>query len=117
MGLSVHQTIRQLLREALRDALLAAAESGRNGGGGGGGIGSVPGRACAALYALLRDHEIDRRGRCRYCRGGGAVVARRRTCRVFVTARFYLLQPEYVLVRHLAGETRTGLPYLEASVL
>ncbi len=78
--------------------MLAAVGSGR-----GGGIGSVPGRACAALYALLRAHEIDRRGRCRCCHGN-TVVARRRTCRVFVTARFYLQQPEDVLLRDLAGE-------------
>ena len=98
---SEHQISRDLLREALRDALLAAVESGR-----GGGIGAVPCRASAALYALLGHHPIDRRGRCRSCRTRGTVVGRRRrVCQVLVAARFYLHQPELVLLWHLADKS------------
>lgn len=98
---SEYQISRDLLREALRDALLAAVESGR-----GGGIGSVSCRASAALYALLGHHSIDRRGRCRSCRARRTVVGRRRhVCRVLVAARFYLHQPELVLLWHLASKS------------
>ncbi len=94
---SVHQTGHELMREMLRDGLLAAA--------GGGELGSVQSRASAALYVLLGDHPVDRRGRCRSCRRPGAVVGgRRRRCRVHRAARFYLYQPEQVLLGHLTGE-------------
>lgn len=93
---SVHQTSHGLLRETLLDALLAAV------GPRSGGIGSVQCRASAALYALLGEHSIDRRGRCRRCRGPRPLLGRaRRVCRVLVAARFYLHQPDDVLLSHL----------------
>ena len=99
MSPSVYQAGHELMRETLRDALLAAVDS-----EGGGGLGSAQCRASAALYVLLGDHAIDRRGRCRSCRRPNALVGRRRRiCRVYLAARFYLYQPDRVLLRHLAG--------------
>ncbi len=100
MGNSAHETSYALLREALRGAVLTAVESGSDGG-----IGSVPCRATAALHALLGDHPIDRRGRCRSCRSRRLWLVRvRRVCRVLVTARFYLHQPGDVLLCHFTSE-------------
>lgn len=100
MSLSVYQVKHNVLCEMLRGALRAAVSNGH----GDDEISSVRARACAALYALLRDHDLDVRGRCRCCRGARAVMTRRRTCRVLVIARFYLQQPDGVLLRYLAGE-------------
>jgi len=101
MSPNVHQTSHELLRETLRSALTAAADSGRDDDG----IGSTPCRAIAALYALLGAHPVDRRGRCRSCRGLRALPGRRhRICRILVAARFYLYQPEDILLRLLASE-------------
>ncbi|MCA1677079.1 MAG: hypothetical protein LC799_34495, partial [Actinobacteria bacterium] len=62
-------------------------------------------RAIAALYALLGDHQVDRHGHCRCCRGlRGLPGRRRRVCRVLVAARFYLYQPEDMLLHLLASE-------------
>ncbi len=100
MSTNVYQTSYELLRDTLRAGLAAAAGSGREGG-----IGSTPCRTIAALYALLGDHQVDRRGRCRCCRGLRALPGRRsRICRVLVAARFYLYQPEDMLLRLLANE-------------
>ena len=100
MNSNVHQTSYELLREALHRALTAAVGSGCDGG-----IGSTPCRGIAALYALLGDHQVDRRGRCRCCRGLRALPGRRhRVCRVLIAARFYLYQPEDMLLRLLASE-------------
>ena len=97
----MHQTSHELLREALRGGLAAAVGSGR----GDGEIGSIPCRASAALYALLGDHPVDQRGRCRSCRSLRELLGRRsRICRVLVAARFYLYQPEDMLLRLLANE-------------
>ncbi len=97
MSRNVHQTSHELLRETLRDALAAAPGSGRDG------IGSLTCRASAALYALLGEHPVDQRGRCRSCRGPHA-LRWRRACRVLAAARFYLCQPEDMLLRLLASE-------------
>lgn len=44
-------------------------------------------RAGAVLYLLLRDHPINRWGRCRSCRYTGTIIRfRRRRCRVHITA-------------------------------
>ncbi|MGH3755272.1 MAG: hypothetical protein ACRDRP_21770, partial [Pseudonocardiaceae bacterium] len=59
------------LHQALHGVLVAAVASGP---GGPSGIDSVQSRACAALYALLVAHPVDRRGRCRSCRHPGAVL-------------------------------------------
>jgi len=100
MSWNVHQTSHELLREALRAGLAAAVDSGRDGG-----IGPTQCRASAALYALLGGHPVDRRGRCRSCRGLRALLGRRgRVCRVLVAARFYLYQPEDMLLHLLASE-------------
>jgi len=99
MSLSAHQTSHDLLREMLRGDLLAAVESGK------GGLGSVQGRASAALYELLCDHPVDRRGRCRSCRQPRAVFRRKpRFCRVYLAARYYLHQRAEVLLGHLVRE-------------
>lgn len=100
MNRNVHQTSYELLRDTLRAGLAAAAGSGREDG-----IGSTPCRTIAALYALLGDHQVDRRGHCRRCRGLRALPGRRhQICRVLVAARFYLCQPENMLLRLLASE-------------
>lgn len=89
------------LREVLRGALVAAVEPGP---GTMGGIDSIQSRACAALYALLTAHPVDRRGRCRACRRPGMGLGRRR-CRVHGQARFWLLQqPAEFLSARLASE-------------
>jgi hypothetical protein len=62
-------------------------------------------RAGAVLYLLLRDHPINRWGRCRSCRYTGTIIGfRRRRCRVHITANYWLLrQPdEVLLLSHLA---------------
>ncbi len=101
MGMSVHQTSYDMLRESLRDGLVTAVEP-RNANVG---CESVHYRATAALYALLGGHPIDRRGRCRCCHGPRALLARRRRiCHVYVAVRYYLHQPDQVLLHHLASE-------------
>lgn len=96
----MHPASQELMRETLRDGLLAAVDS-----EGGCALGSAQWRASAALYVLLGDHRVDRRGRCRSCRRPGALVGRRRSrCRVYLAARCYLYQPDQVLLRALAGE-------------
>lgn len=98
------------LREALRGVLVAAVESGP---GAGGGIDSIQFRACAALYALLMAHPVDRWGRCRSCRRSGAVLGlRRHRCRVHGAARFWLLQQpaEFLRSRLVCELGLTELP-------
>lgn len=70
-------------------------------------IGSIRWRAAAVLYLLLRDHPIDRWGRCRSCRRSGAIIGlRRRRCRIHITVSYWLLrQPnEALLLSHIADE-------------
>lgn len=106
MSVSVHQTSYALLREELRGVVLQAAADERTAYDD---TGSIEGRASAALYALLGDHPIDRRGRCRSCGGPrGVLSCRRRVCRVLVAARFYLQQPVDVLLGDLAGAVEPG---------
>lgn len=101
MSLSAHQTSHHLLRDALRGELRAMVASEVDGDG----TRFLQCRASAALYALLGAHPLDRHGRCRSCRRGGAVVGRRcRFCRVYLTAHFYLRQPDDVLLCHLRTE-------------
>ncbi len=91
------------LRKALRGVLLAAVKAGP---GAAGGIGSIECQVVATLYVLLvRDHPIDRWGRCRSCRRPGAVLGPRwRRCRVYSQAIVWLRQPEELLLRLLAEE-------------
>jgi hypothetical protein len=105
---SVHQTSYAVMCELLRRVLGDAVESGP---GAAGGIGSVACRATAALYAVLMDHPIDRRGRCQSCGRTGALLGRPRRCRVYITAGYWLHQPDNVfLLTHLAGELGLGDP-------
>ncbi|MGH3772169.1 MAG: hypothetical protein ACRDRW_12365 [Pseudonocardiaceae bacterium] len=74
----------------------------RAGRGGAGGIGSVPFRACVALYGLLLDHPVDEWGRCRSCRWPGSVFgARWRQCQVHGKATLCLRQLDEVLLLSL----------------
>lgn len=99
---SVHQMNYRVVCEALRGALVAAVQAGP---GAAGGIGSVEFHAVAALYLLLLDHPIDRRGRCRSCRRLGAVFGLRwRHCRVHGKANLCLHQPEELLLSLLVHE-------------
>lgn len=101
-GRSVHQTSQHLNCETLRDALRSRRDSGR---GDRSAIGSIPWRAVAALYMLLLDHPVDRRGRCRSCRRPAAVLGRRwRRCRVHGEATLWLRQPAEFLRSQLARE-------------
>jgi hypothetical protein len=100
--------------DLLRAALRAAVQSGP---GGAGGIDSIQHRACAALYALVMAHPVDRRGRCRSCRRPGAVLGfRRRHCRVQGEVRVWFEQPEWFLRSLLVSELGlTDLPPAQGS--
>lgn len=94
MSPSVHETSHRLLCEALGRVLVSVVESGA------GVAGSVEFRAVAALYGLLMNHPVDRRGRCRSCRRAGAVLGwRRRRCQVRVEAAFWVHQPDEAFLR------------------
>ncbi len=98
---SVRRTSHDLLGETLRDVLRTAVDRGP-----GTEVGTAW-RASAALYALLGDHPIDHRGRCRSCRRQGARIGRaRRRCRVFIAASYWLRQPDEFLLRHLAHDLK-----------
>lgn len=102
----MHQTSYDLLCEVLRTLLQEVVRSGARDQ-----IGSIPFRASAALYALLMNHPIDRKGRCRSCRRPGALLGRRRRrCWVYLSAHFYLRQPGEFLLAHLAAETELRIP-------
>ncbi|MGH3922759.1 MAG: hypothetical protein ACRDTT_07815 [Pseudonocardiaceae bacterium] len=62
----MHQTAHAMLHRELREGLLDVG-----GWPGSGGFGSVAYRASAALYALLLEHAVDRRGCCWSCRRPG----------------------------------------------
>ena len=101
MSPTVRRTSYRLACEALREVLLDTARHGSDRG-----IRPVPYRACAALYSLLLDHPVDRRGRCRSCRRPGTALGlRRRRCLVRITAGYWLLQPDDAfLLAHLTSE-------------
>lgn len=111
MSTPVYQTSYELLCRLLRKVLVDGVQAGC---GAAGGIGSVQFRASATLYALLRAHPLDREGRCRSCRGPGAVFGWRRRCWVHREASYWLRQPEEFLhsrvVREwgLADQARPG---------
>ncbi len=107
-GPTVDQTSHRLICDALSEILRKAVQAGP---GAVEGIGSIPCRASAVLYTLLRDHPIDRRGRCRSCRRpGGIIRLRRRPCRIYLRASYWLLRQsdEVLLLSHLADELDTG---------
>lgn len=70
-----------------------------------GGVGSVECRAVAALYALVLAHPVDHRGRCLWCGWAGVVLGRRRRCRIYRVAQYWLHQSRTtLLVTDLANE-------------
>jgi hypothetical protein len=105
LGRSVYQKSYAVMCALLQRVLGDAVEAGP---GAAGGIGSVACRATAGLYAVLIDHPIDRRGRCQSCRRPGALLGRPRRCRVYITASYWLYQPDNVLLAHLARELGVG---------
>jgi len=105
MGRSVHQTSHAVMCAQLQQVLGDAVESGTDTAGR---IGSVACRATAGLYALLINHPIDRRGRCRLCWDRGC-WGRRRVCLVFRKAHYWLHQPSGQLPAHLASELKNDL--------
>ena len=106
MNPSVPQTSYRLLCEGLRRVLAGAVESGPSA------VGTIHSRAVAALYELLLNHPVDRRGRCRSCRRPGAVLGRaRRRCRVRMAAAYWLHQPERFLLVHVARELGLPVPH------
>lgn len=88
MNPDLHQIEHGLLRELLRRFLVAELGCSH-----GGGIRQVGCGASAALDSLLAAHPVDRRGRCRLCRGRGWLGRRRRVCMVFRKAHYWLRQP------------------------
>ncbi|MGQ0777304.1 MAG: hypothetical protein ACT4NY_23295 [Pseudonocardiales bacterium] len=106
-GPSVYQTSHQLACDMLRKVLVDVVESGS---GNHNGTCSVTWRACAAMYSLLLDHPVDRRGRCRSCRRPGAVIGGcYRRCRVRIAAGYWLHQPDdNLLLTQLARELATS---------
>ncbi|MGH3871455.1 MAG: hypothetical protein ACRDSR_08085 [Pseudonocardiaceae bacterium] len=95
MNPTVSHTGNQHICEVLRGILHDGAQAGP---GVAGRIGSIPYQAVAALYTLLINHPIDRRGRCRSCRRPCAVFGfRRRHCRIHGEAQVWFGQPEWFL--------------------
>jgi hypothetical protein len=99
MNPDVHLREYGLLRELLRRLLVAELESSR-------GTGRTSRLGCgagAALDSLLAAHRVDRRGRCRLCRGRGW-WGRRRVCLVFLKAHYWLRHSPGLLPAPLARE-------------
>lgn len=97
---TVGQTSHRLISEALGDELRQAMQAGSS-------VDPIRYRLSAVLYLLLRDHCIDRRGRCRSCRRPGAMITiRRQPCRILIKARYWLLHPpdQAHLLSQLAAE-------------
>lgn len=101
-GPAVRQTSHDPLCQMLRKVLVDGAQAGR---GAAGGIGSIPLRACAALYELLLEHPIDQWDRCRSCRRPGSVLGSRwRPCEVHAKATLFLRRLDEVLLLDLLAE-------------
>ncbi|MGH3767702.1 MAG: hypothetical protein ACRDTX_21585 [Pseudonocardiaceae bacterium] len=92
-GGTVGQTSHRLVSEALGEELRQAVHTGPSALDR---ADSIRYRVSAVLYLLLRDHSIDRRGRCRSCRRPRAMITiRRQPCRILIKARYWLLgQPD-----------------------
>jgi len=106
MSLSVRQVNHRLMSDALRDVLLTAVGSAPDADGG---VGSIQCRACAVLYLLLHDHQVDQRGHCRSCRRPGAIFGqRRRRCRIHLAAKHWLRHPDTFLLTQLTHELGLG---------
>ena len=107
---TVGQTSHRLISEALGDELRQAVQAGPSVADQ---ADSIRYRVSAVLYLLLRDHSIDRRGRCRSCRRPGAMMSiRRQPCRILIKARYWLLRPpeEAQLLSLLAAELPASPP-------
>lgn len=75
------------------------------------GVGSVRCRVSGALYAVLQDHPVDERGRCRSCRRPGAVLTLRpQRCEVHREAHYWLRQPAWILVSRGSPGVAIGPP-------
>ncbi|MGB6163396.1 MAG: hypothetical protein WCF33_07585 [Pseudonocardiaceae bacterium] len=95
-GLSAEQISRDPLLQMLCEVLVEVERARR---GAVRGIDSVPLRACAALYQLLREHQVDQRGRCRSCRRPGLVFRSRwQPCQVRSNATVCLRQLDEILL-------------------
>lgn len=108
--LTVGQTSHRLISEALGDELRQAVQAGPSVADQ---ADSIRYRVSAVLYLLLREHSIDRRGRCRSCRRPGAMMTiRRQPCRILIKARYWLLRPpeEAQLLSLLAAELPASPP-------
>lgn len=100
---TVDQTSHRLVCDTLHGVLRQFAEARP---GAGEEIGSMLCRVSAVVYTLLLDHPIDRRGRCRSCRGPGPLIGlRRRPCRIYLRASYWLLrQPDEAILRSHLGD-------------
>jgi hypothetical protein len=106
MSPTLYQTEHGLLREVLRKFLVAQVQAPRCTGG----CGQVGCGAAAALDALLAAHPLDRRGRCRACRGRGWLGRRPRVCLVFLEAHYWLRQRTDRVHAHVASELGVDVP-------
>ncbi|MGH3771967.1 MAG: hypothetical protein ACRDRW_11330 [Pseudonocardiaceae bacterium] len=106
-GRSVYQASYEFMCTMLCKALADGVRAGL----GEEGVGSLRCRVSGALYAVLLDHPVDERGRCRSCRRPGAVFAlRRRRCEVHREANYWLRQPDWILVSRGSPGVAIGPP-------
>ncbi len=97
------QTSYRLICRTLRGVLRDHAELGE--------VDSQEYRAVAALYTLLLEHPIDRRGRCLSC-GWTRTVFGRRQCRIYRVSQYWLHQSTASLVSSLTSELGLTVPPL-----
>jgi hypothetical protein len=95
-----YRLICQVLRGVLRDY----AELGE--------VDSQECRAVAALYTLLLEHPIDRRGRCLSCGRARMVFGCRRQCRIYRVTHYWLHRSTALLVSSLTRELGLTVPPL-----
>lgn len=110
VGQTSHRLVSEALGEDLRQAVLAGPSALDR-------ADSIRYRVSAVLYLLLRDHSIDRRGRCRFCRRPGAMITiRRQPCRILIKARYWLLrQPDEAQLLSLLAAELPASPLLPPS--
>jgi hypothetical protein len=93
-----HDPLCQMLRKVLMDAAQASE------------IGSVPLRACAALYGVLLDHPVDEWGRCRSCHRPGLVFGPQwHPCQLHRKVTLCLRHLDEVMLLDLLADER-GVP-------
>lgn len=59
-------------------------------------------RLMIAAYVVLQEHQVDKRGQCRYCRRSTWWPWRRKTCTVHVTFKVAMQQPINIVSKWLA---------------